>query len=146
MSTVALKILPYKFNGKELDQETGLYYYGARYMNPVTSLWYGVDPLAEKYTSLSAYSYCSSNPINLIDPIGLGWVGSKGEDGTISWTWDDNVKSMNEAKQAGYFDYLEPGSIIDNVFSTTKCNTLVANLGRKPRAACGTPTSFSGGY
>ena len=106
--------MPYKFNGKELDSETGLYYYGARYMNPVTSLWYGVDPLAEKYTSLSAYSYCSSNPINLIDPIGLGWVGSKGEDGTISWTWDDNINSMSEAKQAGYFDYLEPGSIIDN--------------------------------
>ena len=33
--------MPYKFNGKELDQETGLYYYGARYMNPRTSLWYG---------------------------------------------------------------------------------------------------------
>lgn len=30
--------MPYKFNGKELDQETGLYYYGARYMNPVMSL------------------------------------------------------------------------------------------------------------
>ena len=41
--------LPYKFNGKELDEETGLYYYGARYMNPVTSMWYGVDQLAEKY-------------------------------------------------------------------------------------------------
>ena len=33
--------MPYKFNGKELDQETGLYYYGVRYMNPKTSLWYG---------------------------------------------------------------------------------------------------------
>ena len=30
--------MPYKFNGKELDEETGLYYYGARYMNPKTSL------------------------------------------------------------------------------------------------------------
>ncbi len=28
--------LPYKFNGKQFDDETGLYYYGARYMNPVT--------------------------------------------------------------------------------------------------------------
>ena len=35
--------LPYKFNGKQFDDETGLYYYGARYMNPITSLWYGVD-------------------------------------------------------------------------------------------------------
>lgn len=40
--------MPYKFNGKQLDDETGLYYYGARYMNPVTSIWYGVDPLLEK--------------------------------------------------------------------------------------------------
>ncbi len=38
----------YLFNAKELDEETGLYYYGARYYNPRISLWYGVDPLAEK--------------------------------------------------------------------------------------------------
>ena len=62
--------LPYKFNGKQFDEETGLYYYGARYMNPVTSLWYGVDPLAEKYKSIGAYVYCSANPIRLIDSDG----------------------------------------------------------------------------
>ena len=32
--------LPYKFNGNQFDEETGLYYYGARYLNPITSLWY----------------------------------------------------------------------------------------------------------
>jgi RHS repeat-associated protein len=37
---------PYKFNAKELDKETGLYYYGARYYNPRASIWYRVDPLA----------------------------------------------------------------------------------------------------
>ena len=62
--------MPYKFNGKELDQETGLYYYGARYMNPVISIWYGVDPMAEKYPNISAYLYCHANPIRLIDPNG----------------------------------------------------------------------------
>ena len=62
--------MPYKFNGKELDEETGLYYYGARYMNPKTSLWYGVDPLAEKYPSVGAYVYCVGNPIKYIDPSG----------------------------------------------------------------------------
>ena len=62
--------MPYKFNGKELDQETGLYYYGARYMNPVTSLWYGIDPLTEKYASVSGYVYCIGNPIKFIDPDG----------------------------------------------------------------------------
>ena len=30
--------LPYKFNGKQFDEETGLYYYGARYMNPMASI------------------------------------------------------------------------------------------------------------
>ena len=62
--------MPYKFNGKELDEETGLYYYGARYMNPMASIWYGVDPLAEKYKSIGAYVYCSANPIRLIDSDG----------------------------------------------------------------------------
>ena len=62
--------MPYKFNGKEFDEETGLYYYGARYMNPRTRLWYGVDPLAEKYVSTGSYVYCIDNPIRLIDPDG----------------------------------------------------------------------------
>ena len=62
--------MPYKFNGKEFDEETGLYYYGARYMNPRTSLWYGVDALAKKYVSTGSYVYCIGNPIRLIDPDG----------------------------------------------------------------------------
>ena len=58
---------PYKFNGKELDEETGLYYYGARYYDPRVSLWLGVDPLAEKYPNVGGYVYCHNNPVNLID-------------------------------------------------------------------------------
>ena len=64
--------LPYKFNGKQFDEETGLYYYGARYMNPVASLWYGVDPLTETYENISAYIYCHSSPIILLDSDGRG--------------------------------------------------------------------------
>ena len=64
--------LPYKFNGKQFDNETGLYYYGARYMNPMASIWYGVDPLAEKYINIGSYIYCHSSPIMLIDPTGEG--------------------------------------------------------------------------
>ena len=65
------KEMPYKFNGKELDEETGLYYYGARYMNPIASIWYGVDPLTEKYPNVSAFVYCMGNPVKLIDMDGL---------------------------------------------------------------------------
>jgi len=61
---------PYKFNGKEQDPETGLYYYGARYYDPMTSLWLSVDPLCEKYYWISPYVYCLNNPVRLIDPDG----------------------------------------------------------------------------
>ncbi|PSK80959.1 RHS repeat-associated protein [Prolixibacter denitrificans] len=60
----------YLFNGKELDQETGLYYYGARYYDPRISMWYGVDPMADKYPGVSPFDYCLNNPILLIDPNG----------------------------------------------------------------------------
>ena len=58
---------PYKFNGKELDEETGLYYYGARYMNPRLSIWYATDPVEEKYPNISSYAFCKGNPISYID-------------------------------------------------------------------------------
>ncbi len=62
--------LPYKFNGKQFDNETGLYYYGARYMNPVASIWYGVDVFQENKADVASYLYCFGNPINLTDPDG----------------------------------------------------------------------------
>ncbi|MFM9983721.1 MAG: SpvB/TcaC N-terminal domain-containing protein, partial [Flavobacteriales bacterium] len=61
---------PYLFSGKELDETTGLYYYGARYYNPQLSIWVSVDPLSGVYPSLSPYNYCLDNPINLVDPDG----------------------------------------------------------------------------
>ena len=61
---------PYLFNGKELDNETGLYYYGARYYDPKLSLWYSTDHDQEKYPYVGSYCYTLSNPINSIDPNG----------------------------------------------------------------------------
>ena len=61
----------YLFNGKELDQETGLYYYGARYYDPRTSIFISVDPLAEKAPFASPYRYGFNNPLRYIDPNGM---------------------------------------------------------------------------
>ena len=61
---------PFAFNGKEQDEETGLSYFGARYYDPKTNVWYGVDPLAHKYPNVSSYVYCMGNPVNRIDPDG----------------------------------------------------------------------------
>ena len=112
--------MPYKFNGKELDEETGLYYYGARYMNPRTSLWYGVDPLAEKYPSVGAYVYCVNNPIKLIDPNGKDRYHDK--DGTMQYSPTvHSAKDLGSAQRyvgATYHDkknainYRKDGSIL----------------------------------
>ena len=61
---------PYLFNAKELDEKTGLYYYGARYLNPKDTRWLSVDPMFEMYEGMTPYNYCLSNPINNIDPNG----------------------------------------------------------------------------
>lgn len=56
----------YKYNGKEL-QETGMYDYGARMYMPDLGRWGVVDPLAEKYTRMSPYTYVGNNPAIFVD-------------------------------------------------------------------------------
>ena len=60
---------PYKYNGKELDKMQGLntYDYGARQHDPILARWDRIDPLCEKYYSVSPYAYCGSNPIKYVD-------------------------------------------------------------------------------
>ena len=58
---------PYLFNAKEFDEETGLYYYGARYYEPKLSQFLSVDRYSENYPNFSPYSYVGNNPIKYID-------------------------------------------------------------------------------
>lgn len=60
---------PYLYNGKELDAATGLYYYGARYYDPRTSIFQSVDPLVE--LTLQPYQYAYNNPVMFNDPTGM---------------------------------------------------------------------------
>lgn len=65
-------VQPYKYNGKELDTEKGLnwYDYGAREYDAVLGRFTTMDPMAEKYYSVSPYAYCMNNPVKNIDPDG----------------------------------------------------------------------------
>lgn len=59
------------FNGKEKDYESSFHYYGARYYwSELLTGWLSVDPLADKYPSISPYAYCAWNPTKLVDPEG----------------------------------------------------------------------------
>jgi RHS repeat-associated protein len=60
----------YTFSGKEKDVETGYGYFGARYYDSGLSIWLSVDPMSDKYPSMSPYNYCGNNPIILVDPDG----------------------------------------------------------------------------
>ncbi|EMB38873.1 RHS repeat domain-containing protein, partial [Treponema denticola] len=88
--------LPFRFTGKELDEETGLYYYGARYLDPKYSRWLSGDPALGEYipqapvndeakkhnenlpgmggiyntVNLHVYHYAGNNPVKYVDPNG----------------------------------------------------------------------------
>ncbi|WP_245957208.1 RHS repeat domain-containing protein [Bergeyella cardium] len=118
------KTMPYLFNGKELDTETGLYYYGARYYDPRVSIFLNVDPLAEK--TMTPYAYTNNNPINLIDPTGMAsedppvkkLTGSKN---LLIYINEKNVKTDAEVmkKEAGKFDFIA----VDNINEVQKVLT-----------------------
>ena len=84
--------LPYLFTDKELDQETGLYYFGARYYDPRVGLWASTDPAASLYlqgapaggvylpVNLATYAYVAHNPLILYDPDGRSWWSK-----TLDW-------------------------------------------------------------
>ena len=63
----------YRYSGKERDNESGLSYYGARYLAPWLGRWISCDP-AGASDSLNLYAVVQNNPISLLDPIGTQTV------------------------------------------------------------------------
>jgi RHS repeat-associated protein len=71
---------PYLFNAKALDEETELYYYGARYYDSRTSIWLRIYPMWEKYPGISIFAYCANNSVRYINPTRLAWRPTFDED------------------------------------------------------------------
>ena len=125
--------LRFTFTGKERDEETGYGYFGARYMDhEMMTMWLSVDPMTDKYPSISPYAYCNWNPVKLVDPDGNeAWKPDY--DGNLIAEQGDNAvtlakfmnASVSEAegllKSQGYSTDVAAGSKvkIDNVYT---CN------------------------
>ena len=83
----------FSFTGKEKDSESGYYDFGARYYLPTLSTWLSVDPMADKYPSLSPYNYCAWNPMRIVDPDGMEFGDFIDENGKVIG---------NDGKKDGY--------------------------------------------
>ena len=118
--------LPFRFTGKEMDEETGLYYYGARYLDPKYSRWLSGDPALGEYipaagadtsklagmggvyntVNLHLYHYSGNNPVKYTDPDGQFLEVNDNGDGTYVISGgeansDKNIYIMKDGKRTG---------------------------------------------
>jgi len=71
------EVARYYFTGQRKDEETGLYFYNARYYDPDLGRFITADTRVTHPNDpqdLNRYSYTSNNPVNRIDPTGHGWL------------------------------------------------------------------------
>jgi len=97
----------YRYSGKERDDETGLYYYGARYYASWLGRWVSTDP---NLTSLdmNLFAFSGNNPITRIDTIGLS-------DEQVNNVDYEITTDPNEAEQIMIPVTEETRKIIDNL-------------------------------
>ena len=105
-------ITPYLFNAKEFDEETGMYYYGARYYEPRLSLWMSVDPLQEKYPNISTYCYAANNPIKFIDSDGRKLLFASGTRKAFKQKFRAAIMYLHEHNADGIIAQIDKSSTI----------------------------------
>ena len=90
----------YTFSAKEKDSETGLSYFGSRYYSSDLSVWLSVDPMSDKYPSLSPYVYCADNPVRVVDP-----DGEEIDDNLDKWKYNITTKELQWVSDEGGRDH-----------------------------------------
>ena len=85
------------FTGKERDEETGFGYFGARYLgHELMTMRLSVDPMADKYPSISPYVYCAWNPVRLVDPNGKEVMENEDE-----WKYNTTTGLLSHVSDKG---------------------------------------------
>ena len=129
---------PYRFNSKELDPETGLAYYGARYYQNKIGVWLSVDPLNHLSPNQSAFHFVSNNPVIRIDPNGLtDFVNNETcETVTVNDGMNQTINVMSDQWQSA----VEFSKNQDGNNPTKDYNNFITNLGGNA-----VPTEHEGG-
>lgn len=104
----------FTFTGKERDEETGYSYFGARYYDSeLSGLFLSIDPMSNKYPSISPYAYCAWNPVKLVDPDGNdGVCVVSGKTLSVNVIINYSKKEMNEYLKQ--IDYNNPDAFIND--------------------------------
>jgi RHS repeat-associated protein len=76
---------PFQFTAREFDQESGIYYYRARYYDPQIGRFASEDP-ARFFAGSNFYDYVLNNPTDLVDPTGKFWIHPHGNWCGPDWT------------------------------------------------------------
>ena len=90
--TVSADKVTENYTGKELDDETELGYWGARYLDLMLGMWISVDP-ARQFSSPYLYAGNGINPVNVVDPNG-NYTLNLNEDNTVASMVDDDNLNM----------------------------------------------------
>ena len=117
----------YRYNGKEKDEESGLYYYGMRYYAPWTLRFYSIDPKSPETVHQSSYCYADNNPIMFQDVNGES-TGDEGKGGYA----DNNGTVHNYKWIADFNNWVEKNIGIPARNNTSKINDYVDKSIRKP--------------
>jgi RHS repeat-associated protein len=133
---------PYKFTGKERDQESGNDYFGARYYASSMGRWMKPDPVGifvadpSNPQSWNLYSYVLNNPLNSVDPDGLDCAWLSDDMSSIEEIdADSDTKPKDCTKSGGYY---VPGRIVG--YGTDSDND-ISSLKYVPFSTDVTPTS-----
>jgi len=106
---------PYAYTSRELDEETGDYFYRARYYNPNTGRFLSEDPIGFRGGDTNLYRYVSNKPVTLTDPMGLA-----------PFPFDEGASTPEDR-------------CLTNVatFASTNCATEIANASSAAQCATG---------
>jgi RHS repeat-associated protein len=87
------KAFRFGFTGRELDPETGLYYYRARYYDPLVGRFISVDSIGFQAGDTNLYRYVFNSPTQGTDPTGHEWWNELGQNLSNAWS---GVQNLNE--------------------------------------------------
>jgi RHS repeat-associated protein len=104
------KVPDFAFNGKELDEESGMYYFEARYMKP--PMFIQRDPKFERYPHLSPYSAMANSPLLVVDPDGQKIKFAKGVSAEFKAQFKQAVQHLNAHKVGGTMARVEASPVV----------------------------------